>query len=248
MIRRSSHWAVLALLLCLGGQAAVADQAGPDVGAGMFSPPGGPMLLTRELHRSLSDGKQVVSRRSYEVRFVPEAGGFRVDGRLVAVEVEVPPHLEALATLERARGDEGLFPMHLTARGLIAEQRSVAVPGTPQTRNLVAAMIAKSPLPAGQRGSVKGFVATLLAHPEMAGGHWPLELFHPMTGTRREVRDYALADGSPATTTVDMDAAGDGPGGLLQHCHRSIVTQAGGVVQRSDEFWTLVADGNGGVK
>jgi folate-dependent tRNA-U54 methylase TrmFO/GidA len=37
----------------------------------------------------------------------------------------------------------------------------------------------------------KAFVAALLAHPEMASGHWPAELFHPMTGSRREVRNYA---------------------------------------------------------
>ena len=108
-------------------------------------------------------------------------------------------------------------------------------------------MIAKSPLPPGQRGSAKGFVATLLAHPELASGHWPAELFHPMTGTRRDMRDYTLADGSPGTTTVDVDARGDGPGGLLQRYHRTIVTEAGGSLQRSEEIWTLTAAGDGGL-
>ena len=249
MMRWIGLWFAALLLAVLPGQSARADQPGPQAGAGMFNPPPSPMLLTRELRRSLSDGKEVISRRSYAVRFTPEAGGgYRVDGRLVAVDVEVPSHLEALAAVERARGDEGLFPIHLTARGLITEQQTVAVRGTPQTRNLVDTMIAKSPLPPGQRGSVKGFVATLLAHPELAGGHWPAELFHPMTGSRREVRDYALADGSPAATTVLIDVQGDGPGGLLQHCHRTIVTEAGGTAQRSEEIWTLTAAGEGGPK
>ena len=236
----------LALLVGAPGQGVRAEQQGPAAGSGMFSPPQVPMLLTRELRRWLSDGKQVVSRRSYEVRFVPEAAGYRVDGRLVAVDVEVPPHLEALASLERARSDEGLFPLHLTTRGLIAEQRAAAVNTGSQTRSLVDTMIAKSPLPSALRGSIKGFVAALLAHPEMASGHWPAELFHPMTGSRREVRNYALADGSPATTTVSIEAQGDGPGGLLQKCHRVVVTEAGGSMQRSEENWTLRPRASGG--
>ena len=233
--------ALLAVMMIGWGPTARAEQAGPEAGTGMFAPPPTPMLLTRELRRSLSDGNEVVSRRSYEVRFVPEAGGYRVDGRLVTVEVEVPPHLEALAALERARSDDGLFPLHLTARGLIAEQQSVGPQGTLRTRSLVESMIARSPLPPGQRGNAKGFVATLLAHPELAGGHWPPELFHPMTGTRRDVRDYALADGRPATTTVVVDVRGDGAGGLLQRFDRTIVTETGGAAQKSREIWTLAA-------
>ena len=250
--RRGLMAALLAVLLAitpwLPGQIARADQQGPEAGAGMFSPPSVPMLLTRELHHGLSDGNEIISRRTYEVRFVPEVGGFRVDGRLVSVDVVVPPHLEALAALERARSDDGLFPLHLTVRGLIAEQRAVALPGAPQTRTLIESMIARSSLPPGQRGSAKGFVDTLLAHPEMAGGHWPPELFHPMTGTRRDVRAYALADGSPATTTVAVDVRGDGPGGLLQSFDRTIVTEAGASAQKSREIWTLVAPGDGRVK
>ena len=220
-----------------------ADQLGPEPGEGMFSPPPGPMILTRALRRSLSDGKEVVTRRSYEIRFVAEAGGFRVDGRLVSVAVEVPPRLAALAAMERARPDDGLFPLHLTARGLIAEQQAEANLGTPQTRQLAESMIAKMPIRPGERGEARGFISTLLAHPEIAGGHWPAELFHPMTGTREESRDYALPDGSPARITVTIRAHGDGPGGLLQSFERVIVTNTHGAAQENHELWTLSPPG-----
>ena len=84
MMRWIGLWFAALLLAVLPGQSARADQPGPQAGAGMFNPPPSPMLLTRELRRSLSDGKEVISRRSYAVRFTPEAGGgYRVDGRLV---------------------------------------------------------------------------------------------------------------------------------------------------------------------
>lgn len=221
-----------------------ADQLGPEPGAGMFSPPSGAMILTRELRRSLSDGKAIITRRSYEIRIVPERGGFRVDGHLVSVDVDVPPRLMALALLERLRSDDGLFPIHLTTRGLIAEQQGAANIGNPQTRQLAESMIAKAPLPAGQRGDARSFITTLLAHPEIAGGHWPAELFHPMTGTRSDMRDYAMADGAPAHIRVSITAHGDGPGGLLQSFERVILTTAShSPPQESHERWTLSPQG-----
>lgn len=40
-----------------------------------FVAPESPVVLTRELRRSLVDGKEVVSRRRYELRFVREGNG-----------------------------------------------------------------------------------------------------------------------------------------------------------------------------
>jgi hypothetical protein len=221
--------------------AARADQPGPEAGTGMFSPPAGAMILMRELCRWLSDGNQVVTRRRYEVRFTAEPGGYRVDGRLVSAEADVPPRLEMLAALERARSDEGLFPIHLTARGMIVEQQAEGSVSTPQTRKLAESMIARAPLPTGERSGARGFVSALLAHPEVAGGHWPTELFHPMTGTRTELSSYPLPGGSIGKVTVTIDAHGDGSGGLLQSFARTVVTESGGAPQQSRERWTLDA-------
>ena len=233
---------LLALAACASvGTSARADQPGPEAGAGMFSPPATPMILMRELCRSLSDGNQVITRRRYEVRFIAEPGGFRVDGRLVSAEADVPPKLQMLAALERARRDEGLVPIHLTGRGMIMEQQTQASAGTPQTRKLAESMIDRAPLPTGVRSGARGFVSALLAHPEVAGGHWPAELFHPMTGTRTDLNSYTLPGGSLGKVTVTIDAHGDGPGGLLQSFERTIVTEAGGAPQQSRERWTLAA-------
>ena len=65
-----------------------------------FAPPQSSLVLTRELRRPLADGKEVVTRRSYEIAIVHDGDGYRVDGRLIDVEVDAPPALRALSTLE----------------------------------------------------------------------------------------------------------------------------------------------------
>lgn len=233
-------WAVLLALAAVACGVARADQLGPEPGRGMFDPPASPMILTRELRRSLSDGKEIVTRRSYEIHFVTEPGGYRVDGRLLSVDVSVPPRLQALGELERIRSDEGLFPMHVTSRGMIVDQQVQATMGAPQTRHLAESMIARSPLPSNERSGALGFIAAILAHPEIAGGHWPAELFHPLTGTRSDANTYTLPDGGAGRMTITIDAKGDGPGGTLQFFERTIVTEAGSTPQISHESWTLV--------
>ena len=51
----------------------------PARAAGRFAPPAAPMLYTRRLERVLGDGASFVVVRSFAVRFVPDAAGFRDD-------------------------------------------------------------------------------------------------------------------------------------------------------------------------
>ena len=82
-----------------------------------FRPPQEPMVLTRTLRKHLSDGAEIVTRRSYEIHFVPESGGYVVEGRLLSVLVDAPPALQALAEIERARRDKDMFPIKVDRTG-----------------------------------------------------------------------------------------------------------------------------------
>ena len=96
---------------------------------GAFAPPEGePMLLTRTLRRELSDGKAIVATRRYRVSFARSDSGWTVDGLLIASEIEAPPSLAALASIEQQRPDDALFPIRLDAGGVILPRANPASP------------------------------------------------------------------------------------------------------------------------
>ncbi|MFN9378136.1 MAG: hypothetical protein ACK564_14095, partial [Novosphingobium sp.] len=64
-----------------------------------FTPPEGPVLISRTVVRSLFDGKEVRATRRYLVWFRPDPAGWRLEGELREVIVEVPPSLEQFAGL-----------------------------------------------------------------------------------------------------------------------------------------------------
>ncbi|MBW8752557.1 MAG: hypothetical protein JF595_00145 [Sphingomonadales bacterium] len=208
--------------------------------AGTFAPPPIPLLLTRTLRHMLTDGKAVVTRRSYRVQFVAEPGGFRIEGALADVAVEVPPGLDALAELERRRPDPGMFPMHLDAHGTILPAPDPAP--TSQQRlaiGVTAAAVAKLDLPTADTAQALSFVSQFQKQPYRTG--WPQDLFHPAAGTRREQRAIPLADGTQGQVTTEVEAKADRASGLLATFTRKVTTDLGGDTRVVIEEWTLVS-------
>lgn len=208
---------------------------------GTFNPPAGPVLLTRELRKALSDGKEVVSRRRYAIRFHPNATGYRVEGELVGADVDAPPELAQLADVERTRSDEGLFPLALDRHGLILEQQGADDPAA-AARTMAAArdFIVKAQMTDAERTAALAMVAKLQAQARAAGGNWPADLFRPASGEHQESRELPLPDGSTGKVTVTITAT-DAPGGLLDRLQRRVVTELGGSARLSTETWTLAS-------
>jgi hypothetical protein len=220
----------------LPSASAMADAVEP------FQPPAGPMLLTRTTRRPLHDGKEVLARRSYEVRFVRESGGYRLDGKLVEVVVEAPPILQGLAELERQRPDDGLFPMHLDATGqLIAGGNPKPSRQAGQAIDLVSAAVDKSGLGAAEKAQARAFVQGFRDRPGY--NPWPQELFRPPPGERRETRTIPLPNGESGQITVDLTARTAGPGGLLASFTRTTTSDLGGDKRSTYEQWTLAPNG-----
>jgi hypothetical protein len=81
--------------------------------------PVGAMWLERELVRSLGDGQAVTVRRSWDIGFAQQARGIVVSGAQVAVSVDAPENLAALARIEEQRDTAAMFPIMLSDNGRI---------------------------------------------------------------------------------------------------------------------------------
>jgi hypothetical protein len=230
--------ATLAALAAAAPACAAPARAAPAA----FHPPEAQVLLTRELRKALPDGEQIVSRRRYYIRFVPQGAGYGVEGDLVGAEVEAPPELARLAEVERTRSDEGLFPLMLDNAGMIVAQSGDNDPAA-EARTMAEAkayLAQQTELSEADRAAALAMVAKLQAQARASGGNWPADLFRPADGERRESRELPLPDGSAGKVTVTINAS-DTPDGLLANFQRQIVTELEGTSRLSTETWTLAA-------
>ena len=240
--RGSAHWraAAHAALLVGAGMIAPPVAAGPAVQSRAFAPPSGrPLILARTVVRELPGGAAIVATRRYRVTFQPVSGGWEVDGALVSSEIDVPPALAALAAIERARPDEGMFPILLDHAG-----RIVAEPVAGMGREAVAGAVGAAGPIVGQVPAT-GFIAQVgatAAAPEGGLTSWPEALFLPggMSGTTEQA--FALPDGSAGTVRVSLECD-PAPGmATMGRAARTVVTQAAGTRRVAREEWTLAAD------
>jgi hypothetical protein len=207
-----------------------------------FAPPATPMVLTRELRRTLGDGQEVVSRRSYAVRFVPEGQGWTVEGEVVSSEVEAPPSVPAaIVALERGRSDDGLFPLRLDGEGLIVAQQGSSDPASAERAlAVVRARLADAGLSPADRAAAVAMAEQLQRQSRSAGGNWPVDLFRPANGERSEVRTVPLGNGAEGRVTVTTAAAtASSRTGLVDRFERKVLTETGGTSRLSVETWTL---------
>jgi hypothetical protein len=205
----------------------------------VFIAPETPLILTRTLRRGLADGKEVVTRRSYEVRIVPEDGGFRVDGRLLDTQVDAPPGLAVLAQIERARPETGLFPIRLDRTGLIVPRDGSATGDTrAAASSAVRVAIDRSALGQEEKAAASAFVDQV-RRTRIGVSSIPADLFRPRQGRRVEQREVSLADGQVGDVTIEVEARVDAIAGLLESLEQTVVTELEGTRRTNREKWTL---------
>jgi hypothetical protein len=224
-----------ALLPALAGTSAlVAETPAAD----RFDPPQVPLELTRTLWRDLRDGKQVMVRQRFELRFSSDGAGYRVDGKLVGTEVTAPPALAGLAEIERSRVDAGGFPLMLDHAGHI---RSEDGSGDPAARAALAAKagtLSSGPnLTASEQARVRTGLAQLIASARPTG--WPIDLFNPARAARHERRELDLPGGDRGAVDVTIQVDGLQPGHLPRAFERRVVTELDGVSRSSREVWEI---------
>lgn len=204
-----------------------------------FSAPEGPVILTRELRRAVGRSKQIITRRSYEIRFVREGSGWRVDGTLIGSEVEAPEGLAELAALEKARKDVGLFPLKLDSQGLIIAQRAPndAV-AADKARVVASAAVEKINMTSTDKAVARQMIQRIATQSQASGGSWPVDLFRPPVEPVVDVRELPLPGGKQGRVTVTMQAS-PGNGGQLRQLDRRVLTEIDGTSRLSTETWSM---------
>ncbi|MFO1255073.1 MAG: hypothetical protein U1E37_05320 [Sphingomonadaceae bacterium] len=205
-----------------------------------FSPPAQGLVLSRTVIRELSDGKEIRVTRRYAVRFAPEDKGFRLDGKLIDVAVDVPPVLRQLGEIERRRDDTGMFPVHIDANGAIVDAPAAQAVDRAAHKAMMSratATLADAGLGRQNMQESSGFIADVLqAQP---GSRWPVDLFRVQPGEHRQSRSVPLPGGGEGWIEVVTRVDALLPCGLPRTVERTVTTQLAGSRRVSREVWTF---------
>lgn len=231
----------------LAGLAVVA-QAIPVLAAPAASPadsfiaPPGPVLISRTVVRGLIDGKEVRATRRYLVWFQPDANGWRIDGELREVSVEVPPALEQFAELERNRSEPGFFPILLDQAGRMKPRTSPPIgDGSRARAAAVGEMMIAGALTSPSARNQANAMLTQVVMAGNGGTVWPEDLFNPAQQVTVEKRDIALPDGNRGSIVVEIQTEGRMAGSLPARVERLVTTELAGTRRTSREVWTFAS-------
>lgn len=217
---------------------ALALPASLSAKAGAVSFPTDRIRLRRTLERGLGDGKAVIVTREWDCRFVRLSIGARIDGQQVAVSVDTPKALAALADIERKREVSGLFPMELDRSGAI-------VGWSDQNANIAQAVaqaareIDRKAMEQSAQADVRRYLAELGKTAASLVSQVPRDLFFPAPGKRSESRKLALPGGGTGTYEVTISATARTSDGLLAQSERRIVTRIADSTRVSRETWSV---------
>ncbi len=212
----------------------------PDSAERQFSPPSGPMTLTRTVWRGLHDGKAIKVQRSYAITITPDGDGYRVDGTLIDAAVDAPPQLAILAELERQRSEPGLFPFRLDRQGRIQTPVAAptATPSHPELSRAGAALVANAPLAAETRQQTRAMLDQVIGAAR-GGVAWPVDLFNPASSLRQDHKVVHLPGGGKGEVAVSIAVDRASPGTLPRSVERTVTTSLDGTESVTREQWTM---------
>lgn len=198
------------------------------------------MVLSRTVIRELSDGKEIVVKRSFRVQFIASKNGYTVTGIPDGVTVNVPPVLERMADLERQRSEPGPFPLLIDSRGVIHDAGQGGLPdrqARENARRVGSGLLQAAPIADHAKAESIQLLGALASDPRTSP--WPADLFSAKDPERRMHRTVALADGSQGEIDVVLRVGKWLPCGIPALFERVITTELGGTRRVSREVWSL---------
>ena len=172
-----------------------------------------PLKLTRSIEHVFFDGSFLNVSRSWRTVFERSGQGINVVGEQVEITVDASPSRSSVAEYERVRSTAGLWPIRLSASGMILAMGSTAP-----------IQDASGELPAG--------FAALEQLPD--------DLFFPSLGPLSSEQAIELPNGLLGKFSVQYDATSVPGGGWLDRAQRHVVTQIGTTQESVLERWTML--------
>jgi len=205
-----------------------------------FAPPSESFILSRTVVRELSDGNSIKVTRRYSVQFAPDALGYRLDGKLIDVTVDVPAELNSLAQIERQRKEAGMFPVRLDSMGtIVPDQTEETIDHGSHDQMALRAqnLLAGSGMTGGNLQAGNQVISKVLQPRQVSS--WPTDLFRVPPGEHRQSRIVALPGGIEGKIEVVTKVDSLLPCGLPQTIERTVVTLISGNKRVSHEIWTF---------
>lgn len=203
--------------------------------------PSGPMHLWRQLTRDLHDGAQIIVERCWEIQFERKAGQLEVGGKQISCTVDAPAKLKALADIEQARREEGMFPLILSESGLIVsggrerDDEALLAKAIAEARR----MFAQSGQSLEREAQAARHLAQLQRASQPLLDTMPADLLFPTHRPIHRIEKVNLPNGSIGEFEWHYTAASVPETGWLDHAERQIITRTDGKERRSGETWKL---------
>lgn len=225
-------------LVAMVPRAAVATVGGPR-----FRPGEGRFRLNRRVERELRGDARLAVERAWSIRFQPQGAGYLVYGRQAEVTIDAPPRLAFLADMERARVEEGMFPLLLdTGGGIMGRSQAGTDDMLGRAVAAVRERLDRHFADPDERASAEQFLTELQRAGDEVLADWPAMLFAPGMLDRVDERPVPLPRGETGRVIVQTRASSDPASGLMQRFERRIETRLGDSARSGLERFTLAPE------
>jgi len=213
----------------------------PVFASSKIAAPMGAMRLTRRLERDLVDGEKIVVERDWSIHFESFGRGLAIRGHQIDARVDAPARIARLASIERDRPTDTMFPIVLDHHGrIVSAGRMEREEDVAQAARTAEELLAQAGLDMAARAAAQQALMRI----QMAGRSLleklPPDLFFPQVGSWRDLRKINLPGGGQGEFEVQYQTAAAPRTGWLETARRDVVTRIGSSARRSSEIWSMV--------
>lgn len=231
-------------LLATGALASLATPISLARAAGVarLAPPHAPMLFTDHVRRQLVGDASLTTQRNFEVRFIPLADGYLIDGTQVSSSIDAPPGLEPLAEIWRKTPLTTLFPFQIDLEGFVIPNTgptSGAAPDLSEAIDVGLDLLRKSGSSETEIDDAHSFFLWLQQAANEIGSDIPRDLLVPPAEVQQASKVVELPGGTSGMIEISFLGTLTPETGLMRQAKREIVTRVEGTSLSTLDNWSL---------